>query len=326
MSMLDLTNHFTLTKLTASINELPYKPGLIGEMGLFEENGITTTTAVIEQYEGVLNLVDVAPRGAPAANVNDSKRKIVSMAIPHIPQRATILASEVQNVRAFGTENQLEGLEQVINRRLSIMKRNLEYTIESHRLSAIMGKYYDAAGNQVSLYGTFGVSQKTVAFNLSTDTTEVTARIQQLVDTIEEALGGLAYDGIAVICAPDFYDALIIHPKVKEAYLNYAAAAQLRGEAILRQFVFHGIRFIRYRGTTDVKVPNGTAYAFPTGVAELFITRYAPADYVETVNSVGLPYYAKMEPMDFNKGYQIEAQSNPLNICTRPRAVVKLTK
>ncbi|WP_294948580.1 major capsid protein [Sulfurivirga sp.] len=325
MSMLDLTNHFTLTKLTASINELPYKPGRIGELGLFQEDGITTTTAVIEQYEGVLSLVEVAPRGAPAANVNDSKRKIVSMAVPHIPQRATILAAEVQNVRAFGTENQLEGLEQVISRRLSIMKRNLEYTIESHRLSAIMGKYYDAAGNQVSLYSTFGVSQKTVNFALATDTTEVTGKIQQVLDEIENALGGLAYDGITVICSPQFYDALIVHPKVKEAYLNYSAAAQLRGEAILTEFVFNGVRFIRYRGTTDVKVPDGQAYAFPTGVAELFITRYAPADYVETVNTVGLPYYAKMEPMDFNKGYQLEAQSNPLNICTRPRAVIKLT-
>lgn len=325
MSMLDLTNHFNLTKLTASINELPYKPGLIGEMGLFEEDGITTTTATIEQYEGVLNLVDVAPRGSAASNVNDSKRRIVSMAVPHIPQRATILAAEVQNVRAFGSEDQLEGLDQVISRRLGIMKRNLEYTIESHRLSAIMGKYYDATGNQVSLYNTFGVSQKTVAFDLTADTTEVTAKIQQVVDTIEEALGGLAYEGITVICAPDFYDALMTHPKVKDAYLNYAAAAELRGEAILKQFVFNGVSFVRYRGTTDVKVPNGTAWAFPTGVAELFITRYAPADYVETVNTVGLPYYAKMEPMDFNKGYQLEAQSNPLNICTRPKAVVKLT-
>ena len=323
--MLDLTNHFNLTKLTASINELPYKPGRIGELGLFEEDGITTTTAVIEQYEGVLSLVPVGQRGAPAPNVVDGKRSVISFAIPHLPQRATITVGEVQNVRAFGSENELAGIEQVINRRLAEMKRNLEYTIESHRLAAIMGKYYDAAGNQVDLYQTFGVTQKSVAMALGTATTKVTTKIAAVVDEIETALGGLAYDHIAVICAPDFYDALISHDRVRQAYLNYSAAAELRGEQILNSFTFNGLHFIRYRGTTDVSVPAGTAFAFPVGVPELFITRYAPADYVETVNTVGLPYYAKMEPMDFNKGYQIEAQSNPLNICTRPRAVVKLT-
>jgi len=324
--MLDLQNHFNLTKLTASITELHYKPGKIGEMNLFEEDGLTTTSAVIEHYEGVLNLVPVAQRGAPAKSVNDNKRKVIALPIPHIPQRATILAAAAQNVRAFGTEDQLSGLQTIIDRRLQIMKRNLEYTVESHRLSAIMGKYYDAAGNQVSLYSTFGVSQKTLSFGLDKDTTEVTNKISALVDEIENALGGLAYDDIVVICAPDFYDALIVHPKVKETYLNYSAAANIRGDKMLNSFVHNGVQFIRYRGTTDVKVPDGTAYAFPRGVADLFITRYAPADYVETVNTVGLPYYAKMDTMDFNKGYELEAQSNPLNICTRPKAVVKLTK
>jgi hypothetical protein len=29
--------------------------------------------------------------------------------------------------------------------------------------------------------------------------------------------------------------------------------------------------------------------------------------------------------MRFGKGVDLEAQSNPLNLCTRPRAVIKLT-
>jgi hypothetical protein len=47
---------------------------------------------------------------------------------------------------------------------------------------------------------------------------------------------------------------------------------------------------------------------------------------VETVNTIGLPYYAKSKVLDFDKGFQLEAQSNALNICTRPRAIIKLTK
>ena len=44
------------------------------------------------------------------------------------------------------------------------------------------------------------------------------------------------------------------------------------------------------------------------------------------VNTIGLPLYAKQELMRMNKGVALEAQSNPLNLCTKPRAVIKLTK
>lgn len=59
------------------------------------------------------------------------------------------------------------------------------------------------------------------------------------------------------------------------------------------------------------------------GVTDLLITRYAPADYVETVNTIGLPFYAKQERLRLDKGVELEAQSNPLNLCTKPRAIIK---
>jgi hypothetical protein len=46
---------------------------------------------------------------------------------------------------------------------------------------------------------------------------------------------------------------------------------------------------------------------------------------METANTQGLPYYSKLEPLPFNKGMAGEAQSNPLHLCTRPRAQILLT-
>ena len=46
---------------------------------------------------------------------------------------------------------------------------------------------------------------------------------------------------------------------------------------------------------------------------------------METVNTLGLPYYAKQEVMKFNKGVEIETQSNPICLNTLPEAVIKLT-
>lgn len=54
------------------------------------------------------------------------------------------------------------------------------------------------------------------------------------------------------------------------------------------------------------------------------ILAFAPADYMETVNTQGIPYYSMIEPLPFNKGMAGEAQSNPLHLCTRPRAQILL--
>jgi hypothetical protein len=92
-------------------------------------------------------------------------------------------------------------------------------------------------------------------------------------------------------------------------------------------FYFGGVYWEEYRGSVGGVdfIASGEAYLVPEGVPDMFVTHYAPADYMETVNTIGLPYYAKQEMMRLNKGVEIEAQSNPLCLNTRPRAVIKLT-
>ena len=51
----------------------------------------------------------------------------------------------------------------------------------------------------------------------------------------------------------------------------------------------------------------------------------APADFNETVNTLGQPLYAKQEPRKFERGTDLHTQSNPLPMCHRPGVLVKLT-
>ena len=51
---------------------------------------------------------------------------------------------------------------------------------------------------------------------------------------------------------------------------------------------------------------------------------YAPADFVETANTIGLPRYAKQAvDQQFARWVMLHVQSNPLPICTRPRVLIK---
>jgi len=85
---------------------------------------------------------------------------------------------------------------------------------------------------------------------------------------------------------------------------------------------FGGITFRRYRGGLGFGVPTDKAYFYPEGVEGLFEIYYAPADTFETVNTVGLPLYARMIPdRDRDEWVRLEIESNPLPICTRPQVL-----
>jgi len=328
MAMVDpfTPNAFSLTSLTAAINNLKYAPGRLGELGLFEEAGVNTLSVGIEERDGVLSLAEIRPRGAPGAPVHGEARRIREFRVPHIPQTAQLLADEVQGVRAFGSENLAEVLQTRINERLATMRRNIDYTLESHRLSALMGAYYDANGDAVSLFTEFAVSQSTHAMGFSNSASSKARENAFLViEKIEEALDGVPFTGIHCLCSSGFWKALLEDKDAKETYLNTQMAASLRQNPGLA-FQWQGIMWEYYRGTSAVKVTDDYAYAFPTGVPGLFLTRFAPANYVETVNTLGLPYYAKSEALEMGKGMKLEAQSNPLHLCTRPAAVVKISK
>ena len=97
-------------------------------------------------------------------------------------------------------------------------------------------------------------------------------------------------------------------------------------------FRYAGVTFEEYlghasdaAGADHVFVPAGTATFFPLGTMSTFRTWFAPADFNETVNTVGLPIYAKLEPRKFNRGVDLHTQSNPLPMCLRPALLNKAT-
>jgi hypothetical protein len=304
---------------------VPYQPGRLEQLGLFgAAEGIATLSVMIEQYDDVLALVPVSQRGAPASQMVRGTRKLHSLTLPHLKPEESLLADEVLGVRAFGTESEVETVANLVAKRLKKMRQNIEYTKESHRMLALKGISVDAAGNNVDLFAVFGVTQDTIDFQLDVTTTEIRGKILTLIESIEDSLGGLSFSGIRVLCGKTFWANLIVHPMVKESYLATQAANTLRGDPRM-EFEFGGVIFERYRGTSDVKIADTEAYAVPEGVLDLFIARNAPADYVETVGTLGQPMYSKQWMMEADRGIKMEAQANPLHLCTRPKAVKKLT-
>jgi len=320
---------FSVPNLTAAINEAPYVPGRIGALGLFSEEGISTLVAQIEYDGQTIGLVAAKPRGSSGTPVTLAARRMIPFNTVHLPQRSAMMADEIQGIRAFGSQTELEVAEARVQKYLAKHRMQLDMTHENHRLGAIKGKVLDADGTTVLLdvYQMFGITQKEFNMELGTAATIVRTKCSEVVDMIADALGGAPMPGARALCGKNFWNSLIDHKSVRETYLNTQQAAELRGKAP-DSFEIGGIIFERYRGRIagQPHVHDDEAYAFPENVPDMFLTRFAPADYLETVNTDGLPYYSRVEPLPMGKGLDIESQSNPLHVPAIPKAIIKLKR
>ncbi len=335
MDVLDVFkgNAFNVTSLTDAINNIPHKPARVGEMGLFSNKGVTQRSVIIEDRDGVLQLLVSQPYGAPANVSKKRARRARNFLIPHFPLDDTVLASEVQGVRAFGSQSETEGVAQVVTEKIASMRQSHEATLEWMRIGALKGVVFDGDTTSVlyDYFNEFGVrKQPDVDWDMHTAATEQAPHCSAAIRLIEEALGGTPYDHIHCLMGNDVWDKFIVNTSVKTAYERWSGAQDGQPGAFLRSdmrkgFPFAGIYFENYRGkiasTSYIAATEGRI--FPVGAPGLFQTINAPADYIETVNTVGLPFYAKQERMAFDRGISINTQSNPLCICTKPRTLIR---
>lgn len=321
---------FSLTSLTDAINQMPLPPTRVGELGLFQPAGIFTTSIEVEFKAGVLTLVPAKDRNAAPTPKTVGRRTLRQFKSIHLPQEVVVMADEVQNLRAFGSETETQVAQSLLNEKNEVALQDLSVTLEWQRLGAIKGQVLDADGTTVltDLFAEFGVSQNVHAMDLDVGTTNIATKCREVKRKIEAELGGLSYRSIRVLCGYEFFDAFVSHDDVKESYRLWQNSAALRADNRTGFAYSDNMVFEEYLGVVGgvAFIAPDEAYAIPMGVPNLFIAKYAPANYMETVNTRGLPVYQKLEPLPMNKGVKGEVQSNPLNICTRPRAIVKLTK
>ncbi len=323
------TDGFSLTELSQAINVLPNSYGRVNELGLFKFRPQTNTTVTVEMNNGVLTLVQSTPWGGVAPKNTNGKRVVKSFNIPHTPLEDTVLASEVMGIRAFGSASVTETVNGRVNDKLQTMKNKIDQTMEWRKVGALKGLVLDADGTTVieDYFAAFGVTKKAVSFALGTAGTDVRAKCMEVVRHIEDNLMGETMQRVHVLVSPEFFDALVSHARVKEAFANYSEAAQRIGGDMRKGFSFGGLTFEEYRGVVDSKrfIDSGKGHAFPIGTFETFSTFTAPADFVETVNTLALPYYARQQNKDFNRGIDLHVQANQLPMVSRPATIVELT-
>lgn len=320
---------FTCLELTARFGKIPHLPQRLAQMGLFETDGVRTEDFAVERSNRGLSLIPYTDREAPAQNLNGSKRDLFKFSTGHWPLQRTIRPTEIQNVRAFGSETELASVMGVVGEKVAEMRPYHLASLEYQRLNAIKGIIVDSDGTTVieNLFTRFSISQATLDFALDSSSTVVRAKCLDAKRTIETALGGMTYASIHALCGADFFDALIDHDNVAPAYANWSTNAQMRSDPRYSGFEFGGIFFEEYRGSVGGIdfIESDECHLFPLGVPGMFLSRFSPANMIEFANTPGLPLYVSQERLLHGRGIEILTESNPMSICTRPEATVKGT-
>jgi hypothetical protein len=352
MEMMDIFNDdaFSLISMTAAINNIDHVPGRAGELCFVGTGeGVPTTTVSIESRDQALTLIQTSERGAPAPKEKSDKAVLRSVNIPQIKLEDTIGAHQIQGVRQFGSTDALVGAQDVVNTRMGKMSSRHDLTIEHHRLGALKGLIKDADGSSLTnLFSLFNItndnsavgggatdaSPKIFRYDLdspsdgSKDIRELNMEVIRWIKRHAKLIlpGGFK---VHALCGDDFFDELISREDVKAVYQNTSEQINRLGKNYeFGVFEFGGIIFENYQGTDDnstVSIAADEARVFLTGVPGLYAEYFAPADFFETANTIGLPRYAKVAPdQRFNQFVELHTQQNPLPLCLRPQTLVTL--
>lgn len=318
---------FTLVQLTEAINVLPNYYSAITDSGLFAWKPQSTKSVMIEMKDGVLTLVPTTAWGGKPPKNQGGKRNARTFNIPHTPLEDVVQAADIIGVRSFGSDNQLEAITTRVNDKLQEMKSKVDQTMEFRRFSALKGQVLDADLSVIEDYFTaFGVTKKIVFFDLGNAATNVREKCMAVLRHMEDNAHGEVFNNVTAKVSPEFFDALVKHGSVKDAYLGWAEAKNALGGDLRKGFTFGGITFEEYRAVVDGQrfIDAGLGHCYPQGTNTTFANYGAPADFIETVNTIALPYYARQQNTDFNRGIDLHVQSNQLPMVTRPALIVEL--
>lgn len=347
---------FSAVSMTAALEDFEFKPNLIGSMNLFESVPIATTSVSVERRGNTLAIIPTTERGSPITEGKTDGRNIRNFNTVRIAKGHTLQASSIQNIRAFGTESELETMIAYVGRYEQKLVGDVELTWEHMKLGAVMGKVLDADGSVIiDWFDEWGIAQPAeIDFALDTADTDIEAKCREVLEVMQRnAKGAWTMGSYAVgLCGKSFFNKLTAHATIRTVYLNSQQALTLNkafgpangspfGAGSYATFDYGGILFIRYReadgfdfaaneatvntkGKDSLGVQSKRCKFFPVNAPGVFQEAFAPGESWDWANTIGRPLYSLML-RDEKRNFWVrpEVYSYPLYICTRPEMLLR---
>lgn len=344
MTIRDYFNSFKNADFVDGITQTPLQYGYINSQNLFNTKSTNQTAIIFDKDYQTVTLLPQVNRGAKAST-QGHERKVDTFSIPlaYFKHEDRITNEDIQGWRQPGsTDNETYG--RVTAEKMGDMRLAWDQTTEYMRLQALKGVTKSPDGVVMAdMFAQFNITQSQIDFDLGTSTTNVDQKIRTLKTGIAKSvMNGGAIAGVKVLVDPVFYDKLISHPNIKNAYQFYMANGAgnqaLRDDnteymkwGIMDHFTHRGITFVSYdatfnlpNGTTEVAFTDSTGIAYADGVKDLFRGYNGPSAKLSEANQPGQELFVRsyVDPRDEFIEFELEAA--PLMFCTRPASLFKV--
>ncbi|MEL7395414.1 MAG: major capsid protein [Pseudomonadota bacterium] len=330
---------FGMMELTGTVNEIDFVPQALATMGIFNGAPKRTTKVFIDRRKKTLSLIANSPRNAPPEEDRQADRSAVTLETTRLARSQKLYATEMQDVRAFGFENDVENAAAKMAELLGDLRAQQELTHEHHRLGAVQGKLLDADGTTViyDYFAEFGHTEgAAINFALGTATTNVIGKFKEVERGMKRSAKG-AYTPqtrIVGLAGDGFFDQVTAHPNIEKFYLQSLQGTRAaENQRPFSAFDIPGtdVTLINYRGTDDnsaVAIADAECKFFPQNAREVFEFAMGPDETFNGVNSPGQLLYAeRVFEREANPGQStwvdIQTRSFPLFICSRPEVLRK---
>lgn len=338
-----LENGFKLVDWTDEINNVGNNAGLISGLNLFRTQGISQTAVVFDKsYHDTTLLPQVSRRGKESTKGTDRKVETFSLPLAYFKHSDYITPEDVQAWRQPGTPDSAETMARVRLQKLEDMRAQVDQTTEYMKLQAVKGITASPDGVVMAdMFQEFGITQKVIDFALGTSTTDIGRKISELKRYLQTNLrtGGVMGGKPVVIVDNEFFDKLVSHPELKQAYLYYNSNVNINRDATnafmawgsVDQFEYKGVVFMTYDhsfklpdGTVEKAVDLNTGHVIPV-VNDLFRGYFGPSNKLSGVNSVGREMFAYEFTDPKDEFHEMQVETSPLYFVTQPQVLVKLT-
>ena len=329
---------FSDDALTEVINLAPYvtRPA---QLGIFTDTPIPTTFVKMGFREDEITIIPARERGGEDnKNMRGNVAETI-FSIPHFPLGGKITPGDIQNIFAWGENRALETMGNVYERELMNIRAKHDLTHSHLDWGALRGLVVDGEGKVLcNLYNQFGVTQKVVQYEFTTDTTNLGAVDREVKAFMRKELRGTPSQGVRILAGAEWFDAYVGHTFERERNKFVIAAPNpdrqdiadtYRNERVIIERIDEDYPFRLPDNTFDVQtaVPVDEAIALPMGTP--FFKRYmAPPDTIADANRSPAPeskIFVSTDELPHGKGMDIHTESNVLPICQRPKLIVRLT-
>jgi len=330
---------FSVRAFSKGLDIIRFNAGLLGRLGWFMEEGIPGALTLIDRRFTNIQLLNPHRRGGAVSAFDIERRGGLPVEIPQYDTVATVSNADILNLRKFDGGYSMEDLQTLIMRTSKQqIDVALEPTLEYMRISCLGGKTCKSDGTTaIDWDKLFGITRPTAEVEKEKFDE---ATVNGWIDIIQDAAGGMPYTETVALCGTNFWAALLTNPKFRESRNYWQMGQGQRSEyweqvGEITQIVWNGVRFIKYpaynfgarkAGDPALTFPANKAYVFPIGIPGKFMTQWGLGDFNElTPGDVGLKYYAKLEPSDFNRGMKIYLQSNALIYDAFPETTIEVS-